>query len=265
MGEIIKIGDGPGVRQDGDLWCLTDLWRAAGSPEAKRPANWLRKEGAVHVEALRDLLTVPVGHSEKSAPIVKTVNGGASPATWAHWQLALSYAKYLSPAFALQVNQVYKSYRDGKLLTEQQMAASVPDIVLRMRAHAEARKGTFSDELKAEFLRLRRIVWDGVYPEPQGLAFAYGKTWRFVLGDKVYEELKARNPEPCKGSNHSQWLRDEAYKLAKESDMTVACAIARKSASWSEYEHEMRSFFRRTPLQLGLIRNDRKPLLAARS
>ena len=262
--EIIRIGEGAGVRRDGDLWCLTDLWRAAGADEKKRPAEWLRKDGAPHVEFLRDSLDMAQGHNEKPAEIVKTTRGGSGErgATWAHWQLALSYAKWLSPAFAAKVNAVYKAFVDGELVARRQLAEQVPHIVLRLQAHAAARRGTFSEELKAEFLRLRRIDWDGKGSEPQGLAFAYGRTWRLILGDAVYKELKARNPHPREGSSHSQWLRDEAYKLAKESDLVVACSIARRSPTWSVYEHEMRGFFRRTPLQLGLVRADRRPFLA---
>lgn len=265
--DIIQIAEGSGVRRDGDMWCLTDLWRAAGADEKKRPAEWLRFDGKPFVEFLRDSLDMGQAHIKNPAEIVRVERGrqksGEHGATWAHWQLALSYAKWLSPEFAAKVNAVYKAFVDGQIVARQQMAAGVPDIVLRLEAFKKSRRGTFSDELKNEFLRLRRIEWDGKGSEPQGLAFAYGKTWRFILGDKVYEELKARNPHPRDGSSHSQWLRDEAYKLAKDSDLVVACSIARRSATWSAYEHEMRSFFQRTPLQLGLVRVDRRPMLGA--
>lgn len=50
--------------------------------------------------------------------VIESINGGKSPVlktrrgvnggTWAHWQLALSYAQYLSPELHLAVNQVFK-------------------------------------------------------------------------------------------------------------------------------------------------------------
>lgn len=258
--EIVHIG-GAHVGRDGDLWNLTDLWRAAGSIEGKRPAEWLRYDGKPFVDFVRDNLSVGLTHTDPQPQIVRTVVGGKAPGTWAHWQLAMSYAKWISLEFHAKVNAVYKAYADGQLVERQQIVTAVPDIVLRLEAFKTARRGTFSDELKREFLRLRKIEWDWTGSEPIGLSFPYGRTWRIILGNTVYKALKARNPHPRKGSSHSQWLRDEAYKLARESDLVVACAIARRAATWSQYEHELRGVFQKAPLQLGLVRNDRRPML----
>lgn len=32
------------IGRDGDLLSLTDLWKIAGSPQGKEPAQWLRQE-----------------------------------------------------------------------------------------------------------------------------------------------------------------------------------------------------------------------------
>ena len=50
------------LRERDGLVNLTDAWRASGSPDGKRPANWTRKEGAEFIETLRNNLNVPVGH-----------------------------------------------------------------------------------------------------------------------------------------------------------------------------------------------------------
>jgi len=178
------------------MWCLTDLWRAGGSPNEKRPANWLRKEGAVFVEFVRDSVDVPTGHINKTSvkrDIVRTERGksktGESGSTWAHWQIALAYAKALSPAFHAHVNDVYP----------------------------------------------------------------YGRTWRIVLGDKVYEALKTRNPHPRSGTLHGQWLKEEALRIAKREDLVIALVLSRRSSRWAEYESEMRSHFRRAPIQMRLL------------
>ena len=71
---------------------LTDMWRAAGADPSKRPANWARHDATVEfVEHLRG--NVFPEHIEP----FQTDRGGADPGTWAHWQIGLAYAKYLSP------------------------------------------------------------------------------------------------------------------------------------------------------------------------
>lgn len=79
----LTIGSQP-VRRDGELWCLTDLWRASGSYASKRPNQFLRKEGRSFAEFLSDSLDTPLGRITKSR---KIAGGGGE--TWAHWQLAL--------------------------------------------------------------------------------------------------------------------------------------------------------------------------------
>jgi len=73
------------IRRDGDMWCITDLWRAAGAPKDKRPAEYLRYDGAAFVEFLRSSLDVPIGHIVKTRRI-----GGAAPGgeSWAHFRRA---------------------------------------------------------------------------------------------------------------------------------------------------------------------------------
>jgi hypothetical protein len=73
--------------------CLTDMWKAQGSPDNQNPAQWLRTPSAMaFVEAVE--FNVGKSHNE----LVKTIRGGKQPGTWAHWQIGLAYAKYLSSA-----------------------------------------------------------------------------------------------------------------------------------------------------------------------
>lgn len=77
---------------------MTDVWRAAGSPENKEPKNWLRSEVAV---ALSDVIAVQIKGDLKSLFRTKK---GRTGGTEAHWQLFLAYAKYLSPEFHYATN-----------------------------------------------------------------------------------------------------------------------------------------------------------------
>ncbi len=243
--------DSHAIRRDGDMWCLTDLWRAAAQPQL-RPAEWLRTDAAkMFVEFIGDSLNVASAHIEKHA-VVRVVRGGKDPATWSHWQIALAYAKALSPAFHARVNDVYRAYLAGTLVPRRDDREEIIRLTLRMSALEGGRASVWDRELKSELARLRRIKWDGVGLEPKGLTFPYGRVWRIVLGDTTYEELKRLNPYPRGVSLHQQWLQDQRYQLAQR-DMVRVLDCARRCSRWTEFEDELRSNFRRAPTQLRLV------------
>jgi hypothetical protein len=94
------------IREDGEFLCLTDMWRAAAVAESKRPAEWLRHDATQEFASY--LETVGAAHS-----LVRTAEG-RSGATWAHWQLAMAYAKYLSPEFHAWCNEVVRAVMQGR-------------------------------------------------------------------------------------------------------------------------------------------------------
>lgn len=250
--------DGRDIRRSGEEWSLTDLWHAAGSPRDKRPVDWLRTDAArMFVEFIEDSLKVAGGHvGDFSA--VRTVRGGDTPGTWAHWQIALAYAKSISHEFHARVNEVYAAYRAGLLVSRGDDAAELVRLSLRLNAIEQGRKSVWDIELKLELARLRKIEWDGAGAEPKGLAFAYGRTWRVILGDTVYEELKKRNPHPREGSLHGEWLQDRRYELVKDSDMVRVLDCARRCTGWTQFEDDLRGVFRRAPTQLRLVASPKR-------
>lgn len=93
-----------------ELLSLTDMWRAAGSPEDRRPAEWLRSADAQRfIDALGVMSDVGNSHTA----LVETKKGGPRQGTWAHWQVALAYAKYLSPEFHMWCNTVVRERMEG--------------------------------------------------------------------------------------------------------------------------------------------------------
>jgi hypothetical protein len=97
------------IRDDGDFLCLTDMWRAGGADANKRPAQWLRLPGTLEfAEYLRDSI---VGNSHNT---LSRAESGQQGATWAHWQLAMAYAKYLSPEFHAWCNEVVRAVMQGR-------------------------------------------------------------------------------------------------------------------------------------------------------
>ena len=84
------LSDGKGnkiaLAQNDGLYSLTDIWKASGLGNDKKPAQWLRwkpaKEFVNYISQSVDT------HLEKH---VKIVRGGGKPGTFAHWQIALAY------------------------------------------------------------------------------------------------------------------------------------------------------------------------------
>lgn len=85
---------------------VTQMWRAAGSPPNKEFKDWRRYVGASFVQDLANSLRVGKSHLIRSVSKRGDKGGG----TWAHWQIALAYAKYLSNDFHRFVNEAFREW-----------------------------------------------------------------------------------------------------------------------------------------------------------
>lgn len=112
---IMAFNDQPIKADNEQLICLTDLWKAAKKSNANNaPAQWLRlPESKEFIAALGNEI---VG---KSHNLVKSKG---RLGTYAHWQIALAYAKYLSPELHMHVNEVYMRYRSGDVTLADEIA-----------------------------------------------------------------------------------------------------------------------------------------------
>lgn len=115
------------IRDAADMLSLTDMWKAAGSPTNKEPFNWARFEGRVFLEAVALNLNLSDAQVMVSKP---GKNGG----TWANWQGAFAYAKYLSPDFHMWCNEVVRAYMEGKLVPAQPAVPQTLAQALRLAA-----------------------------------------------------------------------------------------------------------------------------------
>ena len=80
---------------------MTDLWKSSGENNDKRPNDWINiNESKVFINTVAKKLNKTVGL------ILETKRGGAG-GTYAHKQIALAYAKYLSHDLHMYVNQVF--------------------------------------------------------------------------------------------------------------------------------------------------------------
>ncbi len=113
-----KAGPKTGAR------ALTDMWKAAGADPQQAPAKW---RGLPGTKAFVDHVEVTIGKSDSE--LFLAVNGGRSPGTWAHWQIGLAYAKYLSPEFHMWCNTVVRERMEGARAPEALTASQVGGIV----------------------------------------------------------------------------------------------------------------------------------------
>lgn len=136
--QVITIGGQPLKTNDAGLVSLTDMYQAAcrqGWGEGKlEPKKWgqaphAKKSGSTgkvsvsggpghdFIEFVRDNLKV------NAADVYKAVRGKHGGGTFAHWQVALAYAKYLSPELHMQVNTVYARFKSADVT----LAAEIAD------------------------------------------------------------------------------------------------------------------------------------------
>lgn len=101
------------------LVSLTDIYAAAdreGLADGKRkPGDWARESGADFIDFVASNLNT------RKTGIYKTTRGKGG-GTFAHWQIALAYAKYLSPELHMQVNEVYARVKSGDVTLADEIA-----------------------------------------------------------------------------------------------------------------------------------------------
>jgi len=103
----LDLPGGKTFRIDGRDICLTDLWRAAGAVDSKRPSDWLALPQT-------KALLAEISNAEKSGISLWRADRGVGGGTWADWRVALAYAEYLSPAFHVHVLETYMLHMTGQ-------------------------------------------------------------------------------------------------------------------------------------------------------
>lgn|GEM_PF-916126 len=99
------------IRDRGEMLSLTDMWRAAGGEDARRPTDWLASADA---QRFVSFLAETLNAGDSGIDLVRSTRGGRTPGTMAHWQVALAYAKYLSAEFHVWCNTVVRERMEGK-------------------------------------------------------------------------------------------------------------------------------------------------------
>lgn len=146
---LIKIS-GKEVKVDAEgLVSLTDLYvtaTAAGLTAGKRdPRRWKDEAGKDFIDVVSGALNV------RSTDIMKSTRGKGG-GTFAHWQIALAYAKYLSPKLHMEVNEIYARFQSGDVALLDEGADKVKDPAklewLAKRVQGKVARGKFTGVLQ---------------------------------------------------------------------------------------------------------------------
>lgn len=171
-GELAFVFEGVPVYGEADFMSLTDLWRAAGSPPNKRPAEWLRGEGREFVEHVSGMV------GTHTALVSTEAGGRENGATWGYWEIALGYATDLNPALRRYVYQVFRHFIEGRLHADTPETEAEIDASLKDAGPAAGEMLAMFAALNAEIKGLRGEIVElrGKYPTIDEIQIAVDET-----------------------------------------------------------------------------------------
>lgn len=87
---------------EGKMVNMTNLWKASGGKGSQEVKHWVALPSTV-----KFMGTVASKLNVGKSDLLQSTRG-RNGGTFAHWQIALAYAKYLSPELHMHVNEVFK-------------------------------------------------------------------------------------------------------------------------------------------------------------
>lgn len=119
------VYNGEVIHAKSEMLSLTDMWKAAGADPSRSPAEWSRS-----ADAQRFIEFIAEMHNMGNSHIIVSKKGKAG-GTWAHWQVALAYAKYLSPEFHGWCNEVVREQMEGRSISTANLPPDVLEVIER--------------------------------------------------------------------------------------------------------------------------------------
>lgn len=141
---------------------LNTLHKASGEGENKEPNRWLRTKQAKELIAELESKLLKMFQPPNMAAaqkVVDTAIGGASPGTYAHELIAVSYAGWVRADFQLDVNQAFIDFKSGG---NQISLDNMPSLAHLVGRFDELRNMVARDEKQeAELLSLCSLIMNG--------------------------------------------------------------------------------------------------------
>jgi len=130
------------------LVSLNQMWEAAGAIAGKEPWRW-----AATADAKGFIADLAMASNLAKNEIWKSRRGQHLGGTWAHWQIGLAYAKYLSHEFHRYVNEAFREWAEEE---------ADPDLKARRAVEGYRRKGWDDRKIIA---RLEGIVQRNLFTD----------------------------------------------------------------------------------------------------
>lgn len=232
--------DGAAIRDDGEMLCLTDMWKAHGSDPSRKPAEWLRSAQAEEFIAfVAESKEVEISHLlRKQAGNPRTGHGGAY---WAHWQIAFAYAKWISPAFHAWCNDAARDRMRGRTQVQDR-------IRLYLVASPVEYQRLWEDEVIDALARLYQIERDPSKGFPVWLCGIAGKLYDCIWTSPVADKVRDLDPH-SKGVKYFQHLSEPARQMTL-AELSFIRTIAEQAASTDEFWARINQRYQGKPFQL---------------
>ncbi|AZO69987.1 hypothetical protein EJ067_01385 [Mesorhizobium sp. M1D.F.Ca.ET.043.01.1.1] len=191
------------------LVCLNDIHVAAGYSKNQTPSDWLALPGAKG--AMTALLVKNTGKSGvlskdeiRSVYYTKAGKGGG---TWAHENLALAYAEYLSPKLGVEIRDVFLRYQRGD-------ETLIPEIISRKPAVDD--RDLHRQIGKAVRKKYTQALDEHGVKEPVEYAICTNETYKELHGGTA-KQIRVRRGLPAKANIRDHMTLPElAYTMAAE-------------------------------------------------
>lgn len=205
---------GQGVKLTEEMVCLTDLWKASGQGREMAPYEWARIESSEQF-----IETVAQKQNTGRDRVLKSKRGKGG-GTWAHWQIAMAYAKYLSPELHMQVNELVKRFMDADPSVAESIIDRTENPEDLRRIEARARNVASNKEL------------NGTIAEHGGVGKIYARVAdinNICVTGKPAKELRAEHGLPAKASTRPHLSTQDMTRMAYLEQLEKGAIRKRKS------------------------------------
>ena len=168
----------------------------------KRPVDWLQNQSTIAF--LNELSKV---RKSTLTDLVQVTKGGNNPGTWMHEDVALEFARWLSPAFAIWCNDRIKELmKYGMTATQPTLDEMVnnPDLVIRMATQLKQER-----EEKARLEAENKRIIEETAPAVTFTQAVSGSASSCLIGELA--KLIDQNGYPMGEKRLFKWLRENGY------------------------------------------------------
>jgi len=189
---------------------LNDIYDAAGFTKNRTPNDWMALPSTQ-----KEVTALLVRNTGKSGVLAKNdiksvyyAKQGKGGGTWAHENLALGYASYLSPKLAVEIRDIFLRYKSGD-------ESLIPEIKAN-----KAKRESAVDEHRLIGKRVRKGYTDTLKERGVSKGYEYAnctnETYKAVFGGTAKELKQAKGLHEKANLRDNMSTRELAYTMASE-------------------------------------------------